>query len=115
MSRALKELRPAAEVLTVEPDALDSEVERVAPGMVLCSCLTTIVENRVPTWVEVYPGGRLEANIGVNGLRLTTFEGIELSDLLWIADRAESLARENGTSRARRRSNRRHGNRSRPR
>jgi len=96
ISGALTGLRPDAEVLTVEPEDLDGEIGRGPATMVLCSCVTSVVVNGSVAWVELYPGGGPGARIGVGGLRLTAAGDLGLEDLLWIADRAESLARENG-------------------
>jgi hypothetical protein len=94
---ALQGLRPDAEVLTVEPEELDGEIGRGPSGMVLCSRVTSVVVNGSLAWVELYPGGGPGSRIGVGGLRLTAAGDLALDDLLWIADRAESLAQENGT------------------
>jgi hypothetical protein len=38
------ELHPNVEVLEVHPEALDREVARVGPDLVICSRVTTVVE-----------------------------------------------------------------------
>ena len=100
ISGAIECMRPDAEVLTVEPEELDAEVGRGPAGMVLCSCVTPVVEKGSLAWVELYPGGGPGSRIGVDGLRLTAAGDLSLADILWIADRAESLARERGTGEA---------------
>lgn len=100
ISGAISGMRPDAEVITVEPEDLDREIGQGPMGMVLCSCVTSVVEKGSLTWVELYPGGGPGARIGVDGLRLTAAGDLGLADLLWIADRAESLARENGIGEA---------------
>lgn len=100
ISGAIECMRPDAEVLTVEPEELDAEVGRGPAGMVLCSCVTSVVEKSSLAWVELYPGGGPGSRIGVDGLRLTAAGDLSLADILWIADRAESLARERGMGEA---------------
>jgi hypothetical protein len=97
---ALQSLRPDAEVLTVDSEELGGEIGRGPSGMVLCSCVTSVVVNGSLAWVELYPGGGPGSRIGVGGLLLTAAGDLGLEDLLWIADRAESLAREDGTDSA---------------
>ena len=100
ISGAIEYVRPDAEVLTVEPEELDLEVGRGPAGMVLCSFVTSVVEKGSLAWVELYPGGGPGSRIGVDGLRLTAAGDLGLADILWIADRAEALARENATGEA---------------
>ena len=97
---AIQGMLPDAEVLTLEPEDLDREVGQGAAGMVLCSCVTSVVEKGSFAWVELYPGGGPGARIGVDGLRLTAAGDLGLADLLWIADRAESLAQKSGPGEA---------------
>ena len=98
ISGAIECMRPDAEVLTVEPEELDLKVGQGPAGMVLCSCVTSVVEKGSLAWVELYPGGGPGSRIGVDGLRLTAAGDLGLADILWIADRAEALARENATA-----------------
>lgn len=107
ISGAIECMRPDAEVLTVEPEELDLEVGKGPAGLVLCSCITSVVEKGSLAWVELYPGGGPGSRIGVDGLRLTAAGDLGLADILWIADRAEALARENGTAEANGRGGRR--------
>src|SRR3712207_7344146 len=46
-----------------------------------CSQLTAVIEDRVPVWVELYPGYGAESVVSVRGER-STIEEIQLSDLL---------------------------------
>ncbi len=85
LAAAFRELRPGVEVFEVEEDDLDREVERLAPDLVVCSRLSERVEDRVPNWVELYPGCGSRSVVSQRGER-STFEEIELSDLLSIVD-----------------------------
>ena len=61
-------------------------VLRLAPDIVIFSEATGVVRERVPVWVEPYPGYVLESAIGVGGER-STIEEIHLSELLSAIDR----------------------------
>ncbi len=88
LAAAFRELRPGVEVFEVEEDDLDREVERLGPDLVVCSRLTSRIEDRVPSWVELYPNHEPHSVVSVLGERSTIRE-IQLSDLLSIIDRAE--------------------------
>jgi hypothetical protein len=83
-----RELRPDVEVFEVEAEDLDREVERLGPDLVVCSRLTARVEDRAPSWVELYPNFEAHSVVSVLGER-STVEEIQLSDLLSIIDRTE--------------------------
>lgn len=95
MAGALAVLRPDVEVLLGKPEALDTEVERLRPDVVVCSHVTPLVEGRVPAWVDLYPEGDRHATISIDGLRVET-GGIELDDLLSIIDQRVRLAKTRG-------------------
>jgi hypothetical protein len=86
-----RELRPDVEVFEAEEEDLDREVERLGPDLVLCSRLTTRVEDYAPSWVELYPDCKAHSVVNVLGER-STIEEIQLSDLLWIIDRTSLRA-----------------------
>lgn len=88
---ALQTARPQADVVTAEPSALDPEVERLAPRLVVCSRVTAFVEAEVPAWVELYPGHGPDSTVSFAGER-STVARIELEDLIRIFDRTRSVA-----------------------
>jgi len=88
---AIRNLKPLVEVDEVEPEALDSEVERYAPHLVICSRLTPLVESEALAWVELYPGHGALSSVGLRGER-STVARMELAELLAIADQAEIMA-----------------------
>ena len=94
IAAVISQLRPAVEVETVEPHALDDSILRYAPDMVICSKATETMKVRVKVWVELYPenGAISVANIG--GRRMEYTE-IQLPDLLSIVDKARELAKTN--------------------
>ena len=80
IAMALGVMRPAAEVVAVEPHELDAEVERRRPDVALCGHVTPAVEANVPTWVLLYPEGANMAVVSVRGRRSTT-GALALDDL----------------------------------
>jgi hypothetical protein len=92
MAGAIRQLRPGAEVSTVDPTELDSSIQHFAPDMVICSEATDEVKRRVPVWVELYPGHGTLSIASVRGKR-TEYDEIQLPDLLSIVDMAEDLSR----------------------
>jgi len=95
MAAAIGMLRPNVEVLLGEPEALDAEVGRLSPDVVVCSHVTPLVESRVLAWVDLYPDGDRQATLGIDGLRVET-GGVELEDLLSIIDQRVRLAGARG-------------------
>jgi hypothetical protein len=91
IAQVFRQLRPNVEVITAEPKELESHVVRLAPEMVIFSEATEVVRERVPVWVELYPGYGARSVVGV-GEERSTIEEIQLSDLLSAVDRAERLA-----------------------
>ncbi len=57
LAAALAVLRPGAEVLAVDPEALDRAVARSAPALVFCGELTAAVRAAAAAWVVLCPEG----------------------------------------------------------
>ena len=93
LAAAIRILKPNIEVFVVDPDELDSEVERLGPQLVICSRTTPTVEMQSLAWVELYPEYSSESVVSVGGER-STISWIELADLLRVIDRTESLTKE---------------------
>ena len=91
IAQVFRQLRPNVEVVTAEPDELEEHVLRLAPDVVIFSEATGVVRERVPIWVELYPGYGPESVVGT-GKERSTIKEIQLSDLLSVVDRAERLA-----------------------
>ncbi|HET8632332.1 MAG TPA: hypothetical protein VFL91_33320 [Thermomicrobiales bacterium] len=88
---AFAQLRPHAEVVAVEPAALDTAVRDRAPHLVICSRLSALVEASAPAWVVLYPGGEDRAVVRVGGRRTET-RGLEFPGLLAVLDDAARRA-----------------------
>lgn len=84
---ALQALRPDVAFEEIEPESLDAEVGRRGPQLVICSRATPAVQAAAPSWVELYTDSGAVSSVSIH-LQRTTFEGMEISDLLQIVDRA---------------------------
>jgi hypothetical protein len=91
IAQVLGQLRPNVEVITAEPVDLEERVLRLAPEMVVFSEAPSLVRERVPVWVELYPEYGRRSVVGV-GEERSTIEEIQLSHLLCVVDHAERLA-----------------------
>ncbi len=90
LAAAFQRLRPHLAVIMVEPADLDAAVRALAPRVVVCSQLTPLVEQTVPTWVLLYPAGQRAAVLRSAHER-TTVEDIGLAGLLDLIDQAQRL------------------------
>ena len=88
LAAAFRELRPGVEVFEVEEYDLEKEVERLGPDLVVCSRLTSRIEARAPSWVELYPNHGAHSVVSVLGER-STVEEMQLADLLSLIDRTQ--------------------------
>ena len=91
IGEAIQGLRPHLEVVIVEPDALEQEMARLDPGLVICSRPEITSANGRPAWIEFRPYAQPAARIHVGGRRFELKE-VELEDLLSVVDEAEWLA-----------------------
>ncbi|MDP9456735.1 MAG: hypothetical protein CYG60_16860 [Actinobacteria bacterium] len=82
---ALEAARPQAHVIVAEPGALDPEVRRLSPRLVICSRATALVEAQVPVWLELYSEHGPDSTVSFAGQR-STVKGMELEDLIRIFD-----------------------------
>lgn len=94
IAAVIGQLRPGVEIETVEPEALDTSIERFSPDMVICSKATAALKGGVRVWVELYPDNDASSVANIGGRRMEYAE-IQLPDLLSIVDKAEELARTN--------------------
>ena len=76
-----RELHPNVQVLEVHPEILDWEVARLGPDLVICSRITTVVEERAANWIELYPERKPFSTFCIGGER-RAMEDVQLSDLL---------------------------------
>lgn len=91
IAEAVRALRPGARIVTAEPGELEGVVEDLRPHVVIGNRVPAGVRSRVPAWVELYPGYGTESLVCV-GEEQTTFDDIQLPDLLSVIDRTRRLA-----------------------
>jgi len=84
----LRELRPDVEVIEADSGTLNQQVLRFSPDLVICSRVTSVVRDRVPNWVELYPDCQPLSTFCIGGER-STADDVQLSDLLSLVDRVE--------------------------
>jgi hypothetical protein len=77
----LRELHPHIEVFEAEPLALEGEVARLDPDLVICSRVTHAVRQRAANWVELYPECKPHSSFCVGG-ECGAKRDVQLSDLL---------------------------------
>lgn len=77
---------PDLEVFEATAADLNREVLRVRPELVICSRVTSLVKERVPNWVELYPECETISTFCIDG-ECSVKEQVDLSDLLSIVDR----------------------------
>ena len=94
LALSLHQHRPDAEVLISPPEALDGEVGRFKPHLLVCS------EGAMPDMppsvlcrVEVMFSNGLDARIGLDG-RVAEAKDVGTEDLLALVDRTEKMIRE---------------------
>ncbi len=90
IAHVLRALRPGLEVAETEPAALDRELRRGVPQLVICSRATPAVRGSVPAWIEPYTDHRPLSCVAIGNERSTVPE-IGLADILQIVDRVLSL------------------------
>ena len=87
---ALLRYRPHVEVRITGPDALDKEVVRFEPHVVVSNNVTPTIRRSVPSWLEV-PYHSSDATIHVQGQGESTIEDISTGDLFTVIDLTEEL------------------------
>lgn len=85
---ALQNLRPGVEVFEAEVANLDREVRWLLPDMVVTSRVTSLVESRIPIWVELYQDCEPSSVVSVRGERVNV-DNMQLSDLALLIDHVD--------------------------
>lgn len=76
---------PCLEVFEAVSADLNREVLRLRPELVICSRVTSLVEDRVPNWIELHPECGPLSTFCLGGER-TVREQVSLHDLLSVVD-----------------------------
>ena len=78
---------PDVEVFEASSADLNREALRLRPELVICSRVTSLVEERVPNWVELHPECTPFSTFYLEGER-SVEERVDLSDLISVVDRS---------------------------
>ena len=91
IAAVLRASLPCVEVFEAVSADLNREVLRLRPELVICSRITSLVETRVPNWIELYPELKPFSTFCLDGDR-SVREQVHLSDLLSVVDGGASRA-----------------------
>lgn len=89
----LRGLRPDLDVAETEQAHLDRELRRGTPQLVICSHATPAVRVAVPAWVELYTDHGSLSSVSIHQ-EVSAVDGMEISDLLQIVDKAVAILSE---------------------
>ena len=95
LARAIGMARPDVEVTVVAPALLKTEVRRIEPDLVVCSCARPAVEAGTRAWVELYRDHGPVSVVCVDGLR-SSVQDMELDDIFRFIDRVSNREGETG-------------------
>ena len=85
LASELPHLRPSLTVFLVDPADLDATVARMRPRLVICSELTASIRQHASASIVLYPEGRNQAILEVNGQRQVLWNP-RLVELLAVVD-----------------------------
>lgn len=88
LALSLHRHRPHVEVMLASSDALDREVGRFEPHLVVCNEATPKVRESVPSWVMIMYDDSLNAKVSIGG-RESEVEDIKIGNLLAVLDEME--------------------------
>ena len=92
VGEALRGLRPAVEVVIVDPEELEDGVSRLDPDLVISVRPASLDPGGRSAWVQFVPYEKPAATISIGGQRQELDE-LTVEDLLWVVDQAEELSR----------------------
>jgi hypothetical protein len=87
----IRDLRPHLEVRMTEPEALEAEVARFGPEVVIGGLPEAATAGARLAWAEFRPYDEPAARIRV-GARCWELHDVSLDDLLFVVDEAERIA-----------------------
>jgi F420-dependent methylenetetrahydromethanopterin dehydrogenase len=92
IGEAIRGLRPAVEVVILDPDELADGVSHLDPDLVISAHPPSLDPGGRSAWVEFVPYEKPAATLSMGGRR-QELEELELEDLLWVVDQADELSR----------------------
>ncbi len=93
IGEALRGLRPAVEVVILDPDELADGVSHLDPDLVISVHPASLDPGGRSAWVEYVPYEKKPAATISIGGRRQELDDLMLEDLLWVVDQAEELSR----------------------
>ena len=93
IGETLRGLRPAVEVVIVDPDELAEGVSHLDPDLVISVRPASLDPGGRSAWVEYVPYEKKPAATISIGGRRQELDEMTLEDLLWVVDQAEELSR----------------------
>ena len=92
IGETLRGLRPAVEVVIVDPDELEDRVSHLDPDLVISVRPASLDPGGRSAWVQFVPYEKPAATISLGGRR-QELEELMVEDLLWVVDQAAELSR----------------------
>jgi F420-dependent methylenetetrahydromethanopterin dehydrogenase len=92
IGEAIQGLRPAVEVVILDPEELEDRVSHLDPDLVISAHPPSIDPGGRSAWVEFVPYEKPAATVSLGGRR-EQLDEMTLEDLLWVVDQADELSR----------------------
>jgi F420-dependent methylenetetrahydromethanopterin dehydrogenase len=92
VGESIRGLRPAVEVVIVDPEELADGVSHLDPDLVISVHPASIDPGGRSAWVQFVPYEKPAATVSIGGRR-QELEELMLEDLLWVVDQADELSR----------------------
>jgi F420-dependent methylenetetrahydromethanopterin dehydrogenase len=93
IGETIQGLRPAVEVVIVDPEELADGLSHLDPDLVISVHPASIDPGGRSAWVEFVPYEKKPAATVSIGGRRQELDEMTLEDLLWVVDQAEELSR----------------------
>lgn len=90
IAEALRAIFPEVGVHTAEPKALDAEVGRIRPDVVICDEATEAVRRVAVSWVELYPGYD-SRSVVYSGGKCEKVDEMQFTDIISVVEEAARL------------------------
>jgi hypothetical protein len=94
IGETIRGLRPAVEVVILDPEELEDGVSHLDPDLVISVLPASLDPGGRSAWVEYVPYDEKKpaATVSLGGRR-QELEELRLEDLLWVVDQTEELSR----------------------
>ena len=92
IGETIRGLRPAVEVVIVDPEELEDGVSHLDPDLVISVRPASLDPGGRSAWVQFVPYEKPAATISIGGRR-QELEELTVEDLLWVVVQAEELSR----------------------